>query len=354
MAFDPNWQKKASRRHKPREKKSSSGQPVRSLTPGSGFDEEKLSEEYSDTESFDSGGSGSEENESDDGNSSFSDLGEQEKQKGKGAIKWVKHKTSEIKQNITRWLGIKTKKVLSSDQLHQSLTASVGSNIEVKGEHGNARKAAVGAGKLVIGNFIESGASLQKAKNVGEVKSKIQNEQYTIREDEYNDFMMMANTLRGTFKRQALWNATVGTFKQALGIGAAFLTGAPGSAELIGSGFEKIGTKIGSTVLSAGASAGGERLAPKARVVGGGAPKLDSDGWQDMLIKYLNHKDSKVQNFMKEMIRSLFLEDIKGDQLIAIAELNPLEAAKLICARQQGASEYKYAITRYRKAHSGE
>lgn len=269
-------------------------------------------------------------------------------QQSKGVIKGAKHGATSFTSRIKNFFGFGKKRTSSHPEM-RSLTAAVGPDVRVEGEHGSGRKLAGGIAKLAIGNFIEAAAAGKKAYNVGKDKERLSEEGLGETMEEYDDLMSMVNSIKGALKRQAYWEASVGTIKQGLSLAIGALTGAPGAGELIGAGIEEVGVKVASS--GASFAAGQAVESPHDKFVTGGSRKLGADEWGEMLTKYLNHSDARVREWVEDLIKDIFLQDFKGDQLLEIAEAAPYEAGKLIFARTLGAKQYKDALKVYRKAH---
>jgi hypothetical protein len=281
------------------------------------------------------------------------DSEEEYKAKSSGLDKEFKHGISGAMEFASLHMLSQPYRPISGRSEMQSLTASVAPEVEVKGRHGGVRKAAGGAGKLLAENFIEAGYSAKKASKLGAIKKELSAEKSELPAEDYADLMLMTNSLRGAFKRQTAWELTAGTVKQGISLGVSALTGAPGAGQLLTASVSQVGSYVGASAGGAVVGVGADKASASRGMEfkQGGAKKLDVDGWSDMLTRFLNHENERIQFYTEDIILCLFNQKEKGQELLEIARATPGEAAKLIYARQQGAKQYKDAVKAYRKAY---
>ena len=216
---------------------------------------------------------------------------------------------------------------------------------------GTARKAGGGLVKKAFSNISHAATAGRKAHRMGTVKQDLTEslDDSSVDRSDVEELILVTNSLRGAFKRQAVYESTIGSLKKLISAGITALTGAPGLGSALTAAAEEVAIQGGTSLTSSAARHGTERLSPQQRFVGGGGQKLTEEQWVDVFLKYLS-TSHPLQDEMKSIIHGAFLDTGKADILIHEAAVHPRVAAQIMVAVQQGADKKKTITKCLKKA----
>lgn len=272
-----------------------------------------------------------------------------------GRVKQVKNTILGEVEKQKRAFGVKMNYSPSSDPAKLPLTSDAAQGRAVRvadSEYSSMRQNATKAANLAAGPFVNAAGAVRKARQVGALKDDIAG--LDTDDAVKADLRVMANSLKGSYKRRAGKEMTVGVAQKATGAAITALSGAPGLGELATASVSEAATWAASSAAGFVAGkiedAGGGKLKEAASNLGG--KKLSQDEWQSKISDYVGGSAGpQVQDWTLELMASVHLSNSKANAMKEIAAQNPKAAAESMVAAQKGPKAVK-KLEHTRKKHS--